>query len=172
MYYFSLLIIIAFIFPTQVFAEEYLRGTVISVDQQKGVAEIQPLEHSFINEEDQVIENENITVTIRLPGKHRVRQGNESRRFQCLVPGQQIRLRGEFDTELNLFLARDIRGCGWRGGPDPTGMRGRLGRDCDKERSHRKSFGRRCSPERYKKHPYALPEQISDAERRLQNTGN
>jgi hypothetical protein len=173
MYHFSLLIIIAFLFPTQVFAEEYLRGTVISVDQQKGEVLIQPLEYTSVHEDDQVVENENIQVTVRLPRKHRMRQNHENNRYQCLVPGQQIRMRGQFDTALNLFLARDIRGCGWRGGPDPTGIRGRLGRDCDKERSHRKSFGRRCSPERQRQHPYAPPEQISDdADRRLQNTGN
>ena len=163
MYYLSLLIIIAFIFPTQVFAEEYLRGTVISVDRQKGEIVIRPFEYSSVNEDDQVVEHEDIPVTVRFPEKHRMRQGREKRRFQCLVPGQQIRLRGEFDTESNLFLARDIRGCGWRGGPDPTGIRGRLGRDCDKDRPYRKSFRRRCSPERHR-HPFPPPEQISETE--------
>jgi len=171
MYYFSLLIIIAFISPSQVFAEEYLRGTVVSVDQQKGEAVIQPLDYTSVNEDDEVVERENNLVTVRLPRKHRIRQDHENNRFQCLIPGQQIRMRGQFDTKLNLFLARDIRGCGWRGGPDPTGIRGRLGRDCDKDRPHRKNFGRRCSPEK-RRHPLPLPEQISEAERRLRNEGN
>lgn len=171
MYYFFLLIVIAFIFPTQVFAEEYLRGTVVSVDLQKGEAVIHPLESASVNEDDQVVENENILITVRLPRKHRMRQDHEKNRFQCLIPGQQIRMRGQFDTELNIFLARDMRGCGWRGGPDPTGIRGRLGRDCDKDRPHRKKFGRRCSPEK-RKHSLPSPEPMSEAERKLRNVGN
>lgn len=167
------MIIITLMFPAQVLAEEYLRGTVISVDQQKGEAVIQPLEYSSVSEDDQVVENENISlITVRLPERYRMRQDHENRRFQCLVPGRQIRLRGEFDTELNLFLARDMRGCGWRGGPDPTGIRGRLGRDCDKARPHRKSIRRRCSPERIRQHPFPLPEQISEEKLRLRDAGN
>ncbi|MBC8317045.1 MAG: hypothetical protein H8E41_04005 [Desulfobulbaceae bacterium] len=172
MYPFSLLLIIAFLFPAQVFAEEYLRGTVISVDQQKGEVVVQPIEYSSVHEDEQLVENKNIAVTVRLPGKHRMRQEHKNRMFQCPAPGQQIRIRGEFDTESDLFLASDIRGCGLRGGLDPTGIRGRLGRDCDKDRPHRKNFGRRCSPERHGQHPYALPEQINDVEQQLQNTGN
>lgn len=171
MYNFFLLIIIAFLFPSQGLAEEYLRGTVISVDQQKGEVVIRPFEYSSVIEDDQVVEQEYIPVTVRFPEKHRMRQDRQKRRFQCLVPGQQIRLRGEFDRELNLFLARDIRGCGWRGGPDPTGIRSRLGRDCAKDRPYRKSFGRRCSPEKHKE-LFPKPEQISETKRRLQDAGN
>ncbi|MCK5192250.1 MAG: hypothetical protein KAQ71_00475, partial [Desulfobulbaceae bacterium] len=88
MYNFFLLIIIAFLFPSQGLAEEYLRGTVISVDQQKGEVVIRPFEYSSVIEDDQVVEQEYIPVTVRFPSKHRMRQDREKRKFQCLVPGQ------------------------------------------------------------------------------------
>lgn len=122
-------------------------GTVISVDQQKGLFIIQPQANHPANNKDQTVATDKGHITVQLPRKYRIKN-HKNRLPRCLAPGRQVRLRGQSDTESNLFFANDIRGCGLGGGPDPTGIRGRLGKACNKGRMH-KRFRKRYSPARH-----------------------
>jgi hypothetical protein len=87
-------------------ATEALWGRVVSVDRQKGIMVLATSE-------------ETPPITVRFSPEALPRSARE---------GTPMRVWGEFDPkEANLFHATAIRGGGWWGGSDPTGVRQRIG---------------------------------------------
>lgn len=147
MYYISIVFIISILLPAAGFAEEYLMGTVISVDRPNGEIVVQPIEYISADERVYPPESDMPPVTVRFTNSQGKSLHIWNRRMNRLSPGRHIRMRGELDSQALVFFAKDLRGCGRRGGHDPTGVRGRLGRACDNRRPHPEGCRKRCCPE-------------------------
>ena len=159
MYKYIFILITAVLLTSLANADEYLMGRVISIDQQKGEIIVNPIEYIAADQKERSFKSEISPVTVRLFENQGNYQHVWERRLSHLTPGRHIRIRGELDIDSLLFWAKDVRGGGHRGRHDPTGVRERLGRACDRGRPpHPGGCGKRWCPEG-KINPPPLPGQ-------------
>jgi len=100
---------------------ETLTGTVVSVEDQHFIVQ------EKLQEETKTTGREFRVIFV--PAKNKPHFLGRPYPY-CVRIGKAIRLKGQWDTEKDIFLAEEIRGCPNRGKHhhDPTGVRARLGR--------------------------------------------
>ncbi|MCP4107410.1 MAG: hypothetical protein GY749_18005 [Desulfobacteraceae bacterium] len=137
-----ILIFISYLAAIPCMAEEFLMGTVTSLDKENGKMTIQPDTADVKNAKSETNTPDKITVMFEsenLPG--------------CVEKGKIIRVWGDYVKEKTKTLkAKTIKGAGFRGHEnDPTGVRCRLGKGRGKGKGKGRGRHRGCG--RYlKKH--------------------
>jgi hypothetical protein len=104
-----------------VFADDFIAGTVLSID-------IDKLEITLIpGPPEQSLDDAKKSITARLNAENLVVNKRGDRVFPgCVFPGGMVRIWGHMDE--GIFMVTDIRGYGGRGQADPTGVHRRLQR--------------------------------------------
>ncbi|HEB68862.1 MAG TPA: hypothetical protein ENI88_04495 [Desulfobulbus sp.] len=100
---------------------ETLTGMVLSTEDAQFV---------FRQTSKQTAETEPVDIrVVFLPATQRGRFARGPAFPRCVRPGRTLRISGSFDSEKNIFVAREIHGIPGPGRHhDPTGVRARLGR--------------------------------------------